>query len=95
MSKKTAYRLSVLIVEREDGAAALACRGADTCAVGRGASVESAVSSSVRELERGHVHTKSEAKELMRNAEDIWGEEFKRAAMGEARPKRHRKRSDQ
>lgn len=91
MTKK-AYRLSVLVVDASSGVAALTCRGEDTCAVGRGQSAEAAVAHSVKALESGYTQSKTEAKELMRSAEDVWGEELKRAVMGGVRRKRRGRR---
>lgn len=89
MAKK-AYRLSVLVVESPAGAAALACRGQDTCAVGRGHGADSAVAHAVKALEQGYTQSRSEARELLDSAEDVWGEELKRAALGERRTRRRR-----
>lgn len=90
---KKAYRLSVLIVEQPSGVAAIACQSADACAVGRGQSAASAVAHSVKALESGYTKSRAEAKAIIDSAEAVWGEELKRAAMGEThsrRLKRHR-----
>lgn len=89
MAKK-AYKLSVLVVEAPSGVAALACKGQDTCAVGRGQGADTAVAHAVKALEQGYTQSRSEARELLDSAEDVWGEELKRAAMGEAGPRRKR-----
>jgi hypothetical protein len=92
MAKK-AYRLSVLVVEAASGVAALACKDSDTCAVGRGQGSDSAVAHAVKALEQGYTQSKAEAKELLNSAEDVWGEELKRAAaMGGTDVRRRRGR---
>lgn len=90
-----AYRLSVLVVENGGGVAALACESESKCGVGRGQTTEGAVSSSVRALERGDTVAKGEAKEILRRADDVWSEDFRRQAMSGIRRSRvaRRKRS--
>lgn len=89
MGAKKAYRLSVLVVEAASGVAAVACRDSDTCAVGRGQSVDAAVAHSVAALEHGHTQSKAEAREILRSADDVWSEDFRRQALSE--PPRRRK----
>lgn len=92
MAAKKAYKVSVLLVERGDSVAALACHSEESCAVGRGASAGAAAERAIAALERGEGRDRAEAKALMREADDVWSADFKRQALGAAKTRRRRKR---
>lgn len=90
-----AYKLSVVVVETAGGVSALACENESRCGVGRGSTVDGAVGGAVRALDRGDTVARSEAKELLQRADDVWSEDFKRQALsgsrtGVAKKKRRR-----
>lgn len=88
-----AYRLEVLVVESPRGSVqALACERETKCGIGRGSTPESAVAASVRALERGDTVTPGQARAIVDRAEDVWGAEFHRQALGGVKRTRRAKK---